>query len=207
MIFFAVSESIALLKAGLEDQSAFLFWTLPSAVLAGVFAAGLSGWSKGWNKIVSYGTSVVCGAILGLLWTYTVALFLGPWVGAFGAPILLCWIAGGASAAVAAQCFRDYRPARSIPTVLAVSTVLSLAVFLRPLAARMAANDQELFIFVFRYTPGTEPLLISHDPSSWSHGKRLSGAEEAILRERYETGHLELEARDKRRVFESMTSG
>ena len=195
--FLVVAEVIALFTAGLEDQGAFLFWTLPSALLAGVFAAGLSGWSKDWNKIVSYGTSVVCGAILGLLWTYTVALFLGPWVGAFGAPILLCWVAGGASAAVAAQCFRDYKPARSIPTVLAVSTVVSLAVFLIPLAVRKAANDQELLTFVFRYTPGTESLRISHDPSSWSHDQRLSDEEEETLRERYETGRLELEARHK----------
>lgn len=195
LIFFVVAEAIAFLTVGTEDQVAFISWTIPSALLAAFLSAGLSRLSEKWSRIPAYSTSIVAGGLFGFVWTYFVALFLGPWVGAFGAPILLCWIAGGAAASFGHRFLLDHTLTRAIPGIAAFSIAVSLAVFLIPVLVRIAANDQQILTFVFRYVSGEESLVIDEEPILWSHEERLTEKEREILKERYRTGHLDLSTR------------
>jgi len=142
--------------------------------------------------------SAVLGSIFGFLWTYIVGRLLGPGVGAFGAPILLCWISAGGTSFFAVRLLSGLPVARALPIIGAFAVISSVAVFAIPVIVKRANNDQQLLIFVFRYTPGENELQIDESkPSAWSHDARLTAAEKSILSERVLKGRLQLETRGK----------
>ena len=195
VVFVAVAEAIAVVTAGSEDQFAFIFWTTPAALLISGTLLGLSRLLKMWRLLSMLVVLMLFGAGLGVLWTFLVAASLGPWIGAFGAPILLCWIAGGAAAGCALALSHHLSLARAVPLITAVSIAVSFAVFLIPIGAKKIANDQRLLTFVFRYVPGTGGVTIDEQPTSWDHEERLTEQDRKILANHYRTGHLDLEAR------------
>ena len=132
IVFFFVAEGIALFKAGTEDQLAFFFWTSLPALLAGFLGNLFVQLTKTWNKILSYFSCLIIGGIFGLFWTFIVVLFLGPWIGAFGAPVLLCWIAGGAASFFAAKAYVDLPLKKFFPFIIISSLTISVLVFVIP---------------------------------------------------------------------------
>lgn len=194
-IFVAIAESIAIVTAGFEDQEAFVFWTLIAASIAGLLATKLKNTNKSLRKLIVYLLSAFFGFIYGLVFSYGVAFFLGPWIGAFGMPILLCWTAAGLSTFVAARLINDFPLKKSTPLILLTAVLASISVFSIPAIVRRVNNEQEVKIFVFRYTPGKrEIVIVEDDPLSYSHDQRLSLTEHEVLKNRYQTGRLNLES-------------
>ncbi len=195
VIFLIVAEALAISRAGTEDQMAFIFLSLPAAMIVAWASLALSQLMNQWRVFPACAGLIIAGGVLGFLWTYVVAISLGPWVGAFGAPILLCWMAGGSSAGSACWLIRNQTLTRAIPRILAISVAMSFAVFSIPAMARRAANDQQILTFVFRYVPGNEDVIIEEAPTSWDHDELLTDDEKTILRKHYPTGLLNLEVR------------
>jgi hypothetical protein len=102
---------------GEDDIGAFLYWTVPFALLLGL-ATRLAG--PRWPVPVA-----VVGAAAGLLWTVVVALLLGPFFLAFGFPVVLGWMAGGAVGLLAGMGLRSPRALR-IARVGAYGTLMLL---------------------------------------------------------------------------------
>ncbi len=195
VVFLLVAEGIAISTAGVEDQSAFIFWTVPAAVLIAGASLGVSRLTRRWRPVPACSVLMIGGGLLGLLWTLWVTRLLGPWVGGFAVPILLCWIAAGASAGSAVWFLRNGTPVQATLGIVTVSAVLSMAVFLIPVVAKRTANDQQIVTFFFRYVPGKGDVTIEEQPSSWTHEEDLTDEEKAILAKRYPAGRLVLEAR------------
>src|SRR6266550_4511685 len=82
---------------GAGDLWAFLFWSLPLVgIIAGIASVLMNLYCR-LNVFIRIIVAALAGALSGLVWTFFVAVFLGPWFGAFSFPVLFCWIAGGAS--------------------------------------------------------------------------------------------------------------
>lgn len=91
-----------ILERGFEagDLIPFAFWSV-------LFGAGTAGVARallvvtpGLGLGVRHFLGAIAGALTALGFLAFVAAVLGPWIGAFGFPILLYWVIGG----VAAQC-------------------------------------------------------------------------------------------------------
>jgi hypothetical protein len=198
LVFFAVAEGIALATAGTEDFGAFILWTIPSGAISAFLGTVLARSTQSIGRIPGMALSAVSGCVFGVLWTYLVGRLLGPWIGAFGAPVLLCWISAGATSFFAARLLSGFPVAKALPFIGAFAIISSIAVFAIPIILERANNNQQLLTFVFRYTPGENELQIDeNNPSSWSHDARLTTGEKSVLIERFRKGHLRLETRGR----------
>ena len=83
---------------GANDMWAFLFWSVPfAAVVAFISVANPY---RNLGSFARYCAAVIAGALIGVVWTFIVALLVGPWFLAFSFPVLSCWVAGGVSGMV-----------------------------------------------------------------------------------------------------------
>lgn len=95
---------------GKGDTYAFIFWTIPLAVglsVTGKTIVNLFRTSSFYLRLIFI---ILTAGLLSLGWAYCVALFLGPWIGAFSIPILYLWIVGS----VLQLLFLDWRLPKQI---------------------------------------------------------------------------------------------
>lgn len=90
-VAFAVAIGLLALQDwfGSGDLQALAFWTAPLAVGIGLLALPVSR----LRRTIGVPLAVVGGPALGFAFTFMVAVFLGPWFGAFSFPPLYCWMA------------------------------------------------------------------------------------------------------------------
>ena len=82
---------------GVSDLTFLVIWFVPlSLIVAALAAFAFQGVSR-WPLLLRYVGGLGVGLALGFLWTFCVALLLGPWWGAVSLPAAMCGMAGGAS--------------------------------------------------------------------------------------------------------------
>lgn len=159
-IFVAVMKIAVNGGFGASDLRPFILWTLPFAVVITSLKKGLISIFGRLSLIYRYVVASVLGIIGGTLWTYLVALSLGPWFGAFSFPVLICWIVGGASGMVAG--IGDYSGKKNFMIIeIAIIAIIyiSIAIGANPLF-KYLSGDQQLEVISFKWTLGLEPLDI-----------------------------------------------
>lgn len=99
--------------------------------------------------------------ISGVLWTYLVALALGPWVGAFSFPVLSCWVAGGASGIIAAAgtCTKLKRGYVLAELLLVTAIITAATIGTEPLFI-LLSRDQRLELVFVLWKPSSDPLSV-----------------------------------------------
>ncbi len=76
------------------DLHPFAFWCLLAAAFAYPAMRTLQRGTAGAGNLTLLSAASVAGLSFGVVWTFLVALVMGGWIGAFGFPVLLCWIVG-----------------------------------------------------------------------------------------------------------------
>jgi hypothetical protein len=100
LLLAAVSWAVALVDVardywfGAADLRPFAFWCLLAAAFAHPAMRSLQRRTARARNLVLVSVASLAGLAFGVAWTYLVALILGGWIGAFGFPVLLCWIVG-----------------------------------------------------------------------------------------------------------------
>lgn len=139
---------------GRGDMGAFIIWTIMYSLLMGGIVVLLFLILSKLSKFIQYIFLVIIGLCLGFIWTFIVALLLGPWFGAFSIPVLACWTAGSLSSTIFIAGFSESVTYRfhisKIVFVILVSITLSIG--FKPLMA-IIINDQKLTLVVLKWTP------------------------------------------------------
>jgi len=151
---------------GVNDLSAFLFWSLPFAAL--VACLGLVNIYRRVRLLTGYLIAVIAGTLLGIVWTFIVGALLGPSFGAFGFPVWSCWVAGGASAMVTSVgTFKEVRQFFS-ELILVGSICLFAVVGAEPFSIWLSA-DQKLEVTMIKWLPGPSELTMQRatDPPNY----------------------------------------
>jgi hypothetical protein len=79
---------------GKGDIYAFIFWTVPFALIVAIVGKPLLNLFRKTKTLVRILLTAITTGILSVGWAYCVALLLGPWMGAFSIPVLYLWMAG-----------------------------------------------------------------------------------------------------------------
>jgi hypothetical protein len=143
---------------------------------------------RGRSLALTYMASGLIGVVAGVLWTYVVALMLGPFFGAWSFPALWCWTVGAASGLiVTAKSYDETR--RSLLIAATVVIVMGLVALLgdRPLFI-LLSDSRKLEVVSVRWKPGSNPLS---NPSIL--GMELTNADLERLKSIGLTGQVELE--------------
>jgi hypothetical protein len=138
---------------GRGDLRAFAFWCVVAAVAAIVPLRVFGRWSARSPSVWVLLAAPCSGVMLATVVTFVVASILGPWVGAFSFPILLCWIAG-ATAALLTSAVSTRR--RLLPFAL-VLWPLSLAAVAFAVGITTSPEPPELLVLT---APGTSPAEV-----------------------------------------------
>jgi hypothetical protein len=172
---------------GASDLIPFLVWTIPLSLVGALIRHGLDSLLRLQSAPLTYTLSGVAGIISGVLWTYLVALWLGPYFGAFSFEVLPCWIVGAASALIMTTTY-SLGTGRQVSISLAIIAVIGLAGLLgdRPLF-HLLTNAQRLELVIVEWTPGSEPL--SNPPIL---GSKLTDADFEQLKSIGLTGQVEV---------------
>jgi hypothetical protein len=164
-LFVSCSVAIAFINMnqgfGSSDLWTFIFWTIPFVgLMAGITSPSIKLYRR-LSFAIRLIVAVIIGALVGFLWTYIVATFLGPWFRAFSFPVLYCWIVGGISAMVAAAGI--CRPITRIKVSIEILLCLFIGAFAvigtKPLF-KWILNDQHLDAVFVEWKPGTQPLSV-----------------------------------------------
>jgi hypothetical protein len=152
---------------GVEDVSAFIFWSLPLAGLVYLSFRKLPARLTSAAPLLRYPALAIIGGIAGIGWTIVVALLLGGWIGAFSIPVFICWVAGGLVAGIAAVWHSDRRSwhAAVVSLILIVAALLPAGEYiLEPephvrvvLGPQTTHADEETFWREVVGTPGRTP--------------------------------------------------
>jgi hypothetical protein len=100
LLLAVVSWAVALVDVardywfGAGDLRPFAFWCLLAAAFAYPAMRSLQRYAARVRNVVLVSVASLAGLAFGVAWTFLVALILGGWIGAFGFPVLLCWIVG-----------------------------------------------------------------------------------------------------------------
>jgi len=143
---------------GTRDLLPFLTWTLVFAAVVALVAQILASTHVKMPALLRYCLAGASGVVVGVLWTYVVGQLLGPWLGAFSLPILLCWIAGGASGMILTMLYQENRRHAAL---ISVSVILVLTVSAWTLSKSLGvfiSGEQQLELLVLKWHPGTKPL-------------------------------------------------
>lgn len=202
--FFATAEVIALFSAGGEDQGAFIFWTVLFGLAIAFVATRLTELTASWKPWSAYVTHILAGLLSGAMGLFVLALLIGPWIGAFGAPVFLCWMAGGGVAFFAAKISASSptpKVSLTITYTLLVAVVLS-AVILKvvPALVKAVRSEKQFTAIILRYSPGPRPIVLNElnapaliiDQRKLLSNGELNDADKKILTEHYPTGILEV---------------
>jgi hypothetical protein len=76
------------------DLRPFAFWCVVAGVLAYPALRTLKRRTARAGSLLLLCIASLAGLVFAVAWTFLVALVLGGWMGAFGFPVLLCWIVG-----------------------------------------------------------------------------------------------------------------
>jgi hypothetical protein len=150
---FFTAEMIALFASGLEDQIAFLIFTTPWLLIVGASATALTKSTSPKHPIILSITLAAIGGFAGLLYTYLIATMMGPWFGAFGIPVALCWIAGSATAAFTPSALMNLRSTTAIRAMI-FCVVIS---FMLAFCVALIAQSGQVTVVVIRHIPGPNP--------------------------------------------------
>ena len=110
---------------GKGDFSAFIFWTIPFAVALAVSGKTIIYIARSVHFLIRVFLIVLISVILSFSWALCVALFLGPWIGAFSFPLLYLWIAGS----IIQLLFLDWRLPTSASKLKISKIILGLLSF------------------------------------------------------------------------------
>lgn len=83
---------------GSGDIRSYALWSAPFSVLLASVALLTRDWLQQLSRTRRYALAALLGLASGVVWTFAVALSMGPWVGTFSFPILYLWMLGGLSA-------------------------------------------------------------------------------------------------------------
>jgi hypothetical protein len=158
---FLCAEVAAIATAGSQDQFAFLFWTLPLCVaVAAQFALLASGTFRETRLSLLACLSGLVGFIEGVAYTFVVAMFLGPWIGAFGMPVLYCWAGAGAAASLAAVLAVRKGTVSAIAGTALIGILIGSSIILGPRIINAIQEGRQVEIFVFRYQDVDQQVLV-----------------------------------------------
>src|SRR5882672_3911080 len=145
---------------GRGDLSSYAFWNLLFAIYLYAVATVLQPRLHVAHVGVRVFAWTLIGGVAGFLWTWIVAVALGPWIGAFSFPVLYIWTAAGAiaGAAIGWRATADVTPRRRRPwLVLLVPPVTLLGVVLLEAMLYLGSRfvwgraQPEVFTFPDRY--------------------------------------------------------
>lgn len=141
---------------GKGDTYAFVFWTVPLAVGLSVTGKTILDLFRTNSYLLRLLFIVLTSGLLSFIWAYCVALFLGPWVGAFSIPILYLWIGGS----ILQLLFLEWRLPKQIEKPKSSKVLLALLLF--PLTLIVVVIGMYLFSFASSYLtrPEKETYLI-----------------------------------------------
>jgi hypothetical protein len=171
---------------GAGDLLPFFLWTLPLCLLIASIRNTLDPLLRTRSVPLTYALNLIAGTITGVLWTYLVAFWLGPYFNAFSLEVLSSWMVGAASGLIVTSKYHQ-RTGRSLPISLAIVVVILLVGLVadRPLF-RLQSNGQRLELVVVKWTPGSQAL--SNPPVL---GGKLTDAELEQLKSIGLTGQVE----------------
>ena len=92
---------------GAGDVWAFLLWLMPLSVITGGVAVALGGSTL--RPVLRHTLSVIFSLVGGFLFTWGVAMFLGPWFQAFSFPVLYFWMLGPLLGLLLGNLYVSYR--------------------------------------------------------------------------------------------------
>jgi len=143
---------------GKSDIVPFLFWTIPFSVLVGLSREGVGVWLRRYSSVIRYCVAGMLGVLAGIVWTYVVAFFVGPFFGAFSIPVLPCWVVGGISGLLVGI-------NHASGAVRATDLLLIIVVGVIVLAGqgplrRLVSDSQQVQVIGIRWSPGPEPLSV-----------------------------------------------
>lgn len=146
---------------GSSDLWTFIFWTLPFVGLAAGITSPSIKLYRRLSFVLRLIVAVIIGALVGFLWTYIVAIFLGPWFGAFSFPVIYCWIVGGISGMIAAA--GTCRPITGFRVLVEIFLCLSIGAFAvvgTKSLFKWILKDQHLDAVFVEWKPGPQPLSV-----------------------------------------------
>jgi hypothetical protein len=160
---FIISTSLAGAKVairggfGAGDLLPFFFWTIPLSFLIGAVKLRLVAPPRLKSLALTYVLASFVGVVIGLLWTLTVALWIGPFFRAFSFEVLTCWLLGSASGLIVTW---HNGSAQSLQISVAIVLLIWLGGLVgdRTLVSRLT-NSREIEIVTVKWTSGPQPLL------------------------------------------------
>ena len=177
---------------GVSHLSFLVVWFVPAGLVAAGCATYLFQRVVRWSLPVRYLLGIGLGSCIGLLWTFCVARFLGPWWGAVSLPALMCWMAGGASGVAGGMVLGPGSSARfRVGGTLGLLALGGAGVVLSGPLATQLSHDQTLTVRFLKWTPGNEPLTIETERVEGISGLAdLSSAEVALIKAAQPAGRL-----------------
>lgn len=123
------------------------------------------GLTRQWSVWVAVPLGFLAGVVLGLVATFSVALFLGPWFGAMSVPVLKSWCVAAAFAIPAIYLFMKFGlGARAVTSAVLLASLGVLLFFGISPAWSLATGNQHLTTAFFRHIPGDSELSIEDEP-------------------------------------------
>ena len=154
---------------GARDIWSFLFWSIPFAL--GIASINLTRLHCRLHLLFRYLMAVVIGIMVGVLWTFIVRIFLGPWFGAFSFPVLTCWAAGGASGMVTAvRTCTEKKKGFIWGKLILVTIICLLATTGAKSLFLWSSSAQRMTVTFIKWTPGPQTLSMSDESDFEDYG-------------------------------------
>src|SRR5215216_3793539 len=152
---------------GINDFAVFLFWSLFFAGIVAVLAVWLIRLVDKLPFLLRYLLALFMGATLGILWTVSIALLLGPWFAAFSFAVMPCWVSAGACGALVPAMSRTDTKI----TVGPLDLIIIIAIILFTVSGTSAitttySTASAVSITFMKWIPGSQPLRLdgANDP-------------------------------------------
>ncbi|MGH9783581.1 MAG: hypothetical protein ACRD88_05295 [Terriglobia bacterium] len=150
---------------GATDLYPFSLWSASFALVTGLIAPLNAAAIARWPLALKYLASLALGSVLGFTWTMVVAVFLGPWFGAFSLPVLACWILGctcGLASSLTASSPGRLKFKLLESLVLGAVVTIGIVVY-GPLVTSLR-HDQTLTVIFLKWSPSSVPFAIESEP-------------------------------------------
>jgi hypothetical protein len=171
---------------GVSDLRFLIICFAPAGLLAAAIAVAGVRRVFHWPAALRYFLGIGLGLVLGFLWTWCVALMLGPWWGAVSLPGLMCWMAGGASGVAGGLVLGPGNSLRArVASVIGLAGLAAVAVLANEPLGIGLSHDQRLTVRFLKWTPASGPLTIETERED-----ALSKAEVDLIRAAQPTGRL-----------------
>jgi hypothetical protein len=150
---------------GSGDLSPYAIYCIPFAVFLGGCSSLFLLVARRWPSWLAAPMGFVLGAFVGVVGTYVVAMFLGPWFGAMSVPILRSWCVAASFFIPVVYLIRRTELRKHLVVGSTAFAGLGVILFwgISPLWS-LATGDQHLTTAFFRHNSGDQELKIDEEP-------------------------------------------